>query len=184
MKIEIMKDRLRRLFSWEESREDLILDHRLTAFYKEWKSWDEAHLPTLSEGFDERLMSHLKDIRQAEESFSNKWFPAFLESRSIQYGISFAMACILAVVLIGRSSNSFMEENDETAGVVIKNTQYLDQPSSAEYADSYHRRVFLESVQKKEGAMETLHGLETYFNATGKKGVAGEIRSFILEVKR
>lgn len=182
MKIEQLKNRLLRFFSWEESHEDIVLDHRIAELYSEIREWELNNLPKLSQGFEERVLAHLSDIHPDESSWKDRWIPSFLESRPIQYGMTFGMVCLLAVVVIGRSQSSFLEDDTDTAGVIIKNTQYLDQPSSVEYADSYHRRVFVDSVRKKEGSLETLSNLENYFNATGKKGVAREIRYFIQEV--
>jgi hypothetical protein len=184
LKINNLKNYMRRLFSWEETREDLILEHRLTELYREVRKWEMNHAPNISSGFEDRLFANLKDVSMEEPSWNSRVIPAFLENRSIQYGLSFAMASILAVVLIGRSQTSFLEDNNESAGVVIENTQYLNQPSSVEYADSYHRRVFLESTRNQKGSVETLSNLESYFIATGKNGVASEIRYFIQEVNR
>lgn len=184
MKTNNMKTFLRRFLSWEETQEDIVLEHRLTSLFREIRTWEHENFPKLSAGFDDRLLAQLKDITTDEPSLKSRIFPAFLENRSIQYGLSFAMASILAVVLIGRSQTSFLEYDEDSAGVVIENTQYLNQPSSVEYADSYHRRVFLDSTKNQKGTVETLTNLENYFIATGKRGVASEIRYFIQEVNR
>jgi hypothetical protein len=60
----------------------------------------------------------------------------------------------------------------------------LDKPSSVEYADSYHKRVFLEQMKQDPKGIETLSKLEAYYLSTGKQSVANEIRTFIEEARR
>lgn len=173
---------MRRLFSWEETPEDIVLDHKLVDLYSQLRYWEEKNLPSLSSQFESRVLEHLKNVSFEEPTWREKFIPNFLENRPVQYGLSFAMATLLAVVLISRSQPVVSETMAESTGVVIDNTSYLDRPSSVEYADSFHRRVFLDSIKGQVQSTDVLSKLEDYFRATGKNAVASEIRFFIDEV--
>lgn len=176
--------RLRRLFSWEESREDLLLEHKLVDLYSHLREWEEENAPRMSVGFEERVMEHLREIEIDSPTWKDKIIPRFLENRPVQYGLTIAMASILAVVMITRSQSNQTEVMMDTASVIINNTSYLDRPSSVEYADSFHRRVLIDSIRQETQSVDVLTKLETYYRATGKNAVASEIRYFIEEVNR
>ncbi len=186
MKVSDFIEEFKRYFSWEESREDIILDHRLTTLYSEIRTWEEEQGIRLPKEFETRLMSKLEESsRECESSFSlSRWFVDFLMNRRVQYGMSLAMVSLLAVVLFTRFNSQFTEDVEDTAGVIIKNTDYLNRPSSVEYADSFHQRKFIEATRSQEGAIETLRHLEAYFLSTGRVGVASEIRFLIQEATR
>lgn len=174
--------RIKRLFAWEESPEDIVLDHKLVDLYSQLRNWEEKNFPRLSNQFESRVLEHLKNANFEEPTWKEKFLPSFLENRPVQYGLSFAMATLLAVVLISRSQVAVSETMAESTGVIIDNTSYLDRPSSVEYADSFHRRVFLDSIRGEAQSSDVLSKLENYFRATGKNAVASEIRFIIDEV--
>jgi hypothetical protein len=176
--------RMRRMFSWEETPEDIALDHKLVDLFSRLRCWEEKNSPCLSNRFESRVLEHLKEISMEEPSWREKFIPSFIENRPVQYGLSFAMATLLAVVLISRGQGTVSESIAESTGVIIDNTSYLDRPSSVEYADSFHRRVFLDSIREDANSSDVLRKLEAYYRATGKNGVASEIRFFIDEVSQ
>ncbi|WCL50478.1 hypothetical protein [Leptospira sp. GIMC2001] len=176
--------RLRELISREEKSEDLVLEHKLVDLFSQLRKWEDSNAPKLSVAFDERVLAHLKTVEIDNPSWKEKVLPYLLENKPMQYGLSVAMASVLAVVLISRSASPVTETIAESAGVIIENTSYLDRPSSIEYADSYHKRVFLDQVKQDPKSLETLNRLENYYISTGRKSVASEIRTIIEEASR
>lgn len=178
-------ERIKGLFSRVESHEDIILEHQLVDLFTQIRKWEETHAPRLSNSFNDRVYETLKSVEIDHPSWRERVVPFLLENRPVQYGLSVAMASILAVVLISQNrGNGPSNQIVESAGVIIDNTQYLDRPSSVEYADTYHRRMFLESVKRDPNLIDTLSKLEAYYLSTGKKSLATEIRGFMEEVQR
>ena len=167
-----------------ETQEDIQLEHKLVDLFSQMRKIEESNPIQLSPNFDERVFNCICQIKVDNPNWKERILPLILEYRPIQYGLTFAMASILAVVLISRSTGSDSQIISDSAGVVIENTSYLDKPSSVDYADSYHKRMFLEELKKDPKSIDTLTKLESYYLSTEKKGVANEIHYFIEEARR
>lgn len=170
-------------FSWEESREDILLDHRLTSLYCEIREWEMKFGPRLSEDFNIRLESILNSMSDERDKKPHSWLESFIQNRKLQYGMAFTTAALLLSVLVGRWMAPSNENIPDTAGVIIDNSSYLNQSSYVEYSDSYYRRVLIDKLKKEENSLKSLHELEKYYLATGRNGLANEIHFIIQELE-
>ncbi len=176
--------KLQEFFHSSETQEDIVLEHKLVDLFCQLRKIEESHPIQLSSNFDERVYNCICEMKIDHPNWKNRILPFILEYRPVQYGLTFAMASILAIVLISRSTNSNSQSISDSAGVIIENTSYLDKPSSIDYADSYHKRLLLEEIKKDPKSIDTLTKLESYYLSTEKKGVANEIHYFIEEARR
>jgi hypothetical protein len=176
--------KIREILQRREVEEDIILEHKLVDLFCQVRKWEEKNPIKLSTSFDERVFENIKNLEIVNPNWKERILPYFLENKPMQYGITVALASVLAVVMISRSGTSVPQSLSDSAGVIIDNTSYLDKPSSVEYADSYHKRVFLEQMKQDPKGIETLSKLEAYYLSTGKQSVANEIRTFIEEARR
>jgi len=176
--------KLKELIQRKELEEDIVLEHKLVDLFCQVRKWEEKNPVRLSTSFDERVFENIKNIEIDNPNWKERILPYFLENRPMQYGLTVALASVLAVVMISRTGSTVPQSLSDSAGVIIDNTSYLDKPSSVEYADSYHKRVFLEQIKEDPKGVDTLSKLEAYYLSTGKKSVANEIHNFIEEARR
>ncbi|GBF49644.1 hypothetical protein LPTSP4_11600 [Leptospira ryugenii] len=161
-----------------ESKESVVLDNCLCSSFREKRQKEETILPRMSQDFDTRLLALLREEKIApideQISFVRRW----LENRNLQYSVSFAMVLTLALVLVSRYSSQESRLPD-TAGVVLENSSYLNEPTSMELSDSHHKRVFVDSLKRDPASIQGLKGLEVYYQKTGRGSAAEEVRLLI-----
>ncbi|MCE9500082.1 MAG: hypothetical protein K8R21_06245 [Leptospira sp.] len=129
----------------------------------------------LSQDFDKKLLEKLKDERIEEPTAFEKFYHDYLSNRPVNY--SFSAAMVLAIVFIGYNyRTSSPSQNNQQAGVVIENTEYLDRPSKATLFDEDEENFLLGEIQKDPANVFLLQRLENYYDLNGKKDLADQIR--------
>jgi hypothetical protein len=162
-----------------ESKETVVIENCLCSLFSEKRKKEEKVLPHLSGDFDTRLMNLLQNekIEQSTESYSI--LRNIFENRNLQYSLSAVMVVTLTFVMVSRYNKNESTLN-ESAGVVLENTSYLDAPTSIDLSENYQRKMLVDKIKSEPASLMGLRELEEYYKKTGRAGAAEEIH-FLIE---
>ncbi|TGL58165.1 hypothetical protein EHQ58_12355 [Leptospira ognonensis] len=165
-----------------ESHESVVVENCLCSMFSEKRKKEETILPRMSDDFDTRLMNLLQNekIEQAPETFST--LRNLVENRNLQYSFSAVLVITLAFVSVSRL-NKNESSLQESAGVVLENTSYLNEPASIDLSDNYQRKALIDHIKKEPGSIGGLRELELYYEKTGRGTAAKEIHYLIGEAE-
>jgi len=150
--------------------------------FSEKKKKEETILPRMSDDFDKRLMILLQNekIEQPAETFST--LRNLFENRNLQYSFSAVLVITLAFVTVSRLNKNESTLN-ESAGVVLENTSYLNEPASIDLSENYQRKILIDHIKKEPGSIGGLRELELYYQKTGRGSAADEVHFLINEAE-
>ncbi len=165
-----------------ESRETVIVENCLCSMFSEKRKKEETILPRMSEDFDKRLLNLLQNekLEQSPETYSS--LRNLFENRNLQYSFSAVLLVTLTFVTLTR-----MGKNEstipESAGVILENSSYLNEPASIDLSENYQRKVLIDHIRKEPTSIEGLRELELYYQKTGRGSAADEVHYLINEAE-
>lgn len=169
--------------NWEsDDHESRVLEVKLQSLSYEFRSHREKHEPKLSHDFNTRLLEQLKSIKP-EQKPATSFLPEFFFQRKVQYAFSFALLTILALTVSLKWKDQPVVEKD-VAKVVIENSEYWNQNSSANFANTKENDSMVNYIKKNPKSIDTLLNLEHYFYSTGKTGAAMEIQRILEQTSK
>ena len=164
------------LFS--ESKENVKLENSICCMFSEKRKKEETIMPRLSEDFDKRLFNLLQNEKITPSSERESILRNLFENRNIQYSFSAVMILSLTFVMVSRYSKN-ESTLPESAGVVLENSSYLNEPTSIDLSESYQRKILVDHIRKEPASIQGLKELETYYHKTGRESAADEVHFLI-----
>jgi hypothetical protein len=161
-----------------ESKESVVLDHCLCNVFSEKRKKVETILPRMSEDFDKRLLNLLENekIENVESSYSV--VRSLFDNRKLQYSFSAVMVLTLTFVMVGKVNKSETRIN-ESAGVILENSSYLNEPTSIDLSENYQKKILVDHIKNDPASIYGLKELELYYQKTGRGSAAEEVHYLI-----
>ncbi|MCZ8157987.1 MAG: hypothetical protein O9264_17835 [Leptospira sp.] len=132
----------------------------------------------MSEDFDKRLLNLLENekIENVESSYSV--VRSLFENRKLQYSFSAVMVLTLTFVMVGKVNKSETRIN-ESAGVILENSSYLNEPTSIDLSENYQKKILVDHIKNDPASIYGLKELELYYQKTGRGSAAEEVHYLI-----
>lgn len=164
---------------FSDEKESVVLESHLCNLFTELRKKEETIMPRMSSDFDTRLANLLQSERIESPSANRFLFiKNVLENRNLQYSFSTVMLLSLVIVFASRYSSTETKLND-SAGVVIDNTSYLNEPTSIDLSAGSQKQEFINRLKTEPTSISGLKELETYYLNTGRGSAAEEIHYLI-----
>ncbi|TGN20186.1 LIMLP_12425 family protein [Leptospira idonii] len=167
-----------------DEKESVVLESRLCNLFSEVRKKEDTIMPRMSNDFDTRLANLLQNEKL--EPLSSPSYSALrniLENKRFQYSFSAAMLVSLVFVMVSRYSPG--ESNSlDSAGVVLDNTSYLNEPTSIDFSNRDQTKVLVDRLKNEPASIHGLKELEAYYSQTGRGNVAEEIHYLIEAAER
>jgi hypothetical protein len=147
--------------------------------FSEKRKKEETILPRMSDDFDKRLMNLLQNekLEQSPDTFSS--LRNLFENRNLQYSFSAVLVVTLTFVMVSRY-NKGESTITESAGVVLENSSYLNEPASIDLSENRERKTLIDHIKSEPGSVKGLRELEQYYQKTGRGSAAEEVH-FLIE---
>ncbi|XDD55940.1 hypothetical protein AB3N62_10685 [Leptospira sp. WS4.C2] len=168
-----------------EETDNVVLENKICSLFQHVKVKEDTILPRMSKDFDTRLLNLLESVSFDKPSQKiSLTFRDLIENRTVQYSFSAVMALSLVFVLVSRTSQEQTFSGNDSAGVVIEQNNYQNEPTSIDLGESYQKRELLDHLRSAPGAVYGLRELELYYEKTGRDSAADELRLLIESVER